>query len=225
MKSPNKIIFFDIDGTLVRGNHLLPMAHLRSVIKANITDGIIFGINTNRPIGQTLPIYRKLKLNGPIITEDGACHQRHDHAPSHAAVLGLHKLNKEVTNLMRMKMNTDKNFIIRVSGNKQVLSDASIPFLIQITPERIYTASIYVRKHGKKNKRALLYIFEWLHCELQKKFPVATIKKIDAHGKIIIAQAHIDRLRTLQKVTAHFRDVPDILVISDDESVPSHFSR
>ncbi len=77
MKSTTQVIvFFDIDGTLINSAHEPRMDsgkayEIKAQISALKTEGILFGINSNRAIEDILPIYKLIGLNGPLIAENG----------------------------------------------------------------------------------------------------------------------------------------------------------
>lgn len=222
MKYINKLIFFDIDGTLIVKDHSVSLTRLKKVIDQYKTRGVLFGINTNRPIKDVLPLYRALKFNGPIIVEDGACYKLNMSRPSKIAVRGTPKLNKQIINFLRnwSKTKIGRTFTFKVSDNKAHLSNKRISALILITPQRIFTASIYVRIQGKKNTKALQVIYKLLQKKFKNKLEPVFFKKNLLQGKILVSNLKTNRLNTLQQIGCKFFKFRDMLLISDDECVP-----
>lgn len=221
----NKLILFDIDGTLVRADRSISSAVLKNTIRTYVAKGVLFGINTNRPIEEALPLYRTLRLNGPMIVEDGAGYKLDAFAPCKIAVRGLRKINRKVINFLQhwVKTRTGDKFTLRIGRDKSYLSDARIPLLILITPQRIFTASIYVRVNGRINPRALQAIYELLKKEFLRGYKGVVIKKIESQGKIIMANSRINRFSTIHRISCHFLKFYDILMISDEEPIPLKF--
>ncbi len=222
MKYINKLILFDIDGTLTVKDRNVSLIHLKKIIGLYKARGALFGINTNRPIKDALPLYRALKLNGPIIVEDGAYYKLNMSKPSKIAVKGTPKLNRQIINFLRnwSKTRIGRKFTFKASGNKAHLSNKRIPALILITPQRIFTASIYVRIQGKKNTKALQVIYELLQKKFQNKLKLAFFKKNLLQGKILVGNLKTSRLNTLRQIGCKFFKFRDMLLISDDECVP-----
>jgi len=218
----NKLILFDIDGTLVRANRSISSAMLKNTIRTYVTEGVLFGINTNRPIEEALPLYRTLRLNGPMIVEDGAGYKLDAFVPCKIAVRGLQKINRKVINFLQhwVKTRTGERFTLRIGRDKSYLSDTCISLLILITPQRIFTASIYVRVNGRINPQALQTIYELLKKEFLRGHKGMVIKKIESQGKIIVANSQTNRFSTLQQISRHFFKSYDILMISDEEPTP-----
>ncbi|MDD4476593.1 MAG: HAD hydrolase family protein [Patescibacteria group bacterium] len=222
MKYINKLILFDIDGTLTVKDRNVLLTNLKKVIGLYKDRGTLFGINTNRPIKDALSLYRALKLNGPIIVEDGAYYKVNMSMPSKVTVRGTLKLNRQITNFLRnwSKTKIGRKFTFKVSDNKDYLSNKCISALILITPQRIFTASIYIRIRGKKNIKALQVIYKLLQKKFQNKFKLVIFKKNLLQGKILIGNLKTNRFNTLHQIGYKFFKSRDMLLISDDECVP-----
>lgn len=67
-----KLIFLDIDGTLLDSSYASNDENLSEIIKKLQDSGkYVFGLNSNRSIEDMLPIARDFSINGPLIGENG----------------------------------------------------------------------------------------------------------------------------------------------------------
>lgn len=66
-----KIIFFDLDGTLISKNNKILEANILAIKKA-IDNGVYVSLATGRSLNMALPILEQLKLNAPIILVNGS---------------------------------------------------------------------------------------------------------------------------------------------------------
>ena len=70
-----KLIFLDIDGTLLDSSYASNDENLSEIIKKLQDSGkYVFGLNSNRSIEDMLPIARDFSINGPLIGEMAFLH-------------------------------------------------------------------------------------------------------------------------------------------------------
>jgi hypothetical protein len=214
----NKIIFFDIDGTLVRENNVPRLSILTKRIAALKNRGAIFGINTNRPWESAGYIYRVLKLNGPIILENGAVYKLSPRSRAQLINKKARDLNKKV--IYYFQKNLAKLFpgaTLKVGDDRSVLGDGHP--LILISKNRKYTASIYVAGgHGFAGDR-----LAFIAGRLKRSFPAGAhfaIKCLPRQGKIIVANDWRDRISAMRYIRDRHHHDCNIFLISDNEDVP-----
>ena len=211
-----KIIFFDVDGTLITGKtepDFMPLADFLIELKKK---GIIFGINTNRPWAETFDIYKKLKLNGPIILESGALYKLSEKSPEVLVNFRARNLNKKIIKfLIRSLPYYFPQQSIVVSNNKFLLKNHPLIF---ISKNRRYTSSIYIRNKKGVSEKDLNCVARLL-CEKFRKNKFISFRKILTEGKIIVSDNFSDRLKTMCHVRGNYFPNYEMFIISDDEAV------
>lgn len=66
-----KIVFLDIDGTLLDENYRSNDPSLKRTITEQQAEGVIFCLNSNRSLEDLLPIAKRFCIQGPLIGENG----------------------------------------------------------------------------------------------------------------------------------------------------------
>jgi len=69
---PRKLVFLDVDGTLLNVRQKTNAQGLPALIKKMSLSNFQFGLNSNRSLEDVLPVIRKFNLTGPFILENGA---------------------------------------------------------------------------------------------------------------------------------------------------------
>lgn len=213
----NKIIFFDIDGVLVRGEAIPKLNVLARRIAALKNCGAVFGINTNRPWESARHIYRILKLNGPIILENGASYKLSPRSRAELINKKAKYLNKKV--IYFLKENLAELFpgaTLKVGDNKSALRGGRP--LILISKNRKYTASIYIVGDGSIKRR-----LDFIAKRLKRAFSVGdhfTIECLSQQEKIVVANDWRDRINAMRYVRDHHFPHCNIFLISDNEKKP-----
>lgn len=216
-RKSSKIIFFDIDGTLISNGANRSMAVKKRIIELK-KDGLVFGINTNRPWLETKNIYKKFSFNGPVICEDGSYYLLN--SKTKMIILSKADPNLRLKIVVLLKHHKKiSNYKIIVSNNKKILFDKKINNLIFITSSRRYTASIYVRLSGVVNQKATNQVLS----VLKKELPKTKVEIVPKNGKIIISNSKIDKISTLAYLAKkHFKS-NQIIMISNDENIKKNF--
>ncbi len=214
----NKVIFFDIDGTLV-GNGTNKQKAIKKRIFELKKDGLILGINTNRPWLETKNIYKNFSFNGPVICEDGSYYLLNSKA--RAIILSKADPNLRHKTVRLIKHNKKlANYKVIVGNNKKILLDKKINNLIFITSSRRCTASIYVRLFGIVNQKATRQVLSIL----KKELPNTRVEIVPRNGKIIISNSGVDKISTLAYLAKkHFKS-NQVIMISNDENIKKNFS-
>lgn len=69
--SAQKVILLDIDGTLLDTQYRPNYPTLKNLIVRAQTEGIVFGINSNRALEDLLPVAEMFGISGPLVGENG----------------------------------------------------------------------------------------------------------------------------------------------------------
>lgn len=214
----DKLVFFDIDGTLVQDNVVADLAFLVKNIASLKNKGLIFGINTNRPWESVRRVYGALKLNGPIILENGASYRK---SPYAGAIVGNERardLNKKVISFFK------HNLVELFPGAKLMIGDDKSVLrlggpLILISKNRRFTASIYLAVGGDSDRGRLAFIAG----RLRREFPAGkyfTVQYLPRQNKIIVGNDWRDRIDIMRLVRDRYYPYCKIFMISDNENVP-----
>lgn len=213
----NKIIFFDIDGILITEGSNPSFVSIAIVISKLKKQGIIFGINTNRPWVETRDIYKKLKLNGPIILENGAVYKLSYKGPEILINFKAKDLNKKIIEFLnKILPNYFPGITVLISNDKSSLRQKRL--LSLISKNRNYTSSIYMRNRGRVLKKDLSVIMKLL----KEKFPQSKkyiFKEIPDLGKIVASNDFYDRIKTMDYVRNRYFSLCELFFISDEERV------
>jgi hypothetical protein len=206
-----KAIFFDIDGTL-------PLRSL-AVVKKNVARamkrGVVFGINTNRPLTEAEKIHRILNLNGPIIAEDGAEYRS---APGRAIITmpGVRPINEKVVDFLS-RDGKKNGYIVKIAKNKRIFRAAKGRMVV-ITPHRKFTSSIYVKtgleSGGISIARVRKKILDFLTGE-----GICAYAKYHGKEKLVVGNAVQNRISTLEYIAKKHLSLYDVFMISDYEEV------
>lgn len=218
-RKSNKIVFFDIDGTLIIDNEKNRLREIKKAIAGIKNQKIIFGINTNRPWTEAKKIYNTLSLTGPAICESGSYYLLDsNHLEKYMPKSDGHLRDRVVSYLKNNS--TFCCYKIMIGKNKDILSKRQIANLIFITSNRRYTASIYVRKSGNTIIRTTRQIFNLLKSE----FPELRVEILPKNGKIIISSKEVDKISTLSFIIEKYFKSYDVFMISDEEDVKNKYS-
>lgn len=71
-KSIKKIVFLDVDGTLINSYKGPNSKNFTSTFEEIQQKGVLLSLNSNRSIEDLLPIIKQFKIKGPIVVENGA---------------------------------------------------------------------------------------------------------------------------------------------------------
>ncbi len=217
-RKSDRVIFFDIDGTLVDNNSDNLCEIKRKIVELK-ADGLLFGINTSRSWIETKYIYNNLLLNAPTICENGSYYLLNSEGKKNILFNADSDLRKKIVIFLKNNIFFNDYKII-VSNNKKILLDKKIDRLIFITSNRKYTASIYVRWVGKINQRGTKKIM----AVIKKNFSKLEIEIISEDGKIIVSSLMVDKILTLSYIQQKYFRKKHIIMISDNEKVKTIFS-
>ena len=67
-----KLVFLDIDGTLIDKNYSSNCPDLKKLILLLQKRGFVFAINSNRSLEDLLPISKRFGIKGPLVGENGS---------------------------------------------------------------------------------------------------------------------------------------------------------
>ncbi len=219
--SPKLIFLFDVGGVLIEGRReIFQSPRFKEIIRKGVRNGIIFGLNTNRPWSEAKCVYKDLGLNGLIIAENGAYYKIHKNLPRQI-MLGASKITNKVIAAIRkfLKENKGEQFCFKITDNKTWLQKNQFRVIILMTKSREFTASIYLRKKKKINR----HLFSKLYFGLKKYFNQKhrsriIIQPIGQQGKIHVFYRTINRLSTARLLKERFFQSYKMIIISDDES-------
>lgn len=66
-----KLVFIDIDGTLLDENYHANSEDVRAIIRELQDEGVVFGLNSNRALVDMLPVAERFGIDGPLVSENG----------------------------------------------------------------------------------------------------------------------------------------------------------
>lgn len=218
-RKSNKIILFDIDGTLI-GDHVGRLNKLKKVIIKLEKNGWLFGLNTNRPYSEAKDIYRALSLNGPVISENGSYYLISLRAKAIALAQADPNLRHKIVVFLKHNKKLTGYRII-VSSDKTILSNEKISNLIFITASRRYTASIYVRRSGQTSRKETYQVLNLIKRDL----PKTKVEIVPENGKIIISNSKVDKMSTLSYLAKKYFKTSQVIMISNDEEITKDFAK
>jgi len=204
-----KIIFFDIDGTLP----LESLPALKKKLSLFMDRGIVFGINTGRPMKEAKTIYKILHLNGPIIAEDGA---EYSLAAKSAPIRmpGVRILNKKVISFL-MRADFGEDCVVRISKDRRILRKKEKKSVILVTPHRIFTSSVYVKEN--MSAQNLFFRVERTLADFLKKKKIRAYIKRFGREKLVLGNRNHDKISTCAYVVKKYFGLYDVLMVSDRE--------
>lgn len=212
-----KLIFFDIDGTLISGKANPKFKSLAGFISRIKKKDIVFGVNTNRPWEGAREVCRALKLNGPVILENGASYKLTCKSPEMLVNFKARDLNKKIIKFLNKALPRHfPRISIFMSNNKSLLKNNRS--LALVSKNRKYTSSIYIRNQEGIAKKDLHLVFTLLKDKFSRN-KCYFFKKFPQEGKIIASNNFCDRIKTMSYVRDRHFPNHEIFLISDEERV------
>lgn len=217
-----KLVFLDIDGTLINKNYSSNYPNLKKLISSLQKRGFIFAINSNRSLEDLLPISKQFGIKGPLVGENGAF----VYSPETKKTICLlnkvekdrtkktvEKVKKEIVDYGRKCLNLDNILVLKTDTVKALsnpprfieknnLGGSSKKSLLLLeNTYRRFTASLYLKKIGKNR---FIYPGKYLkktikHLEkVFSKQKSVTITFSNTYGNILIYSNNVSKRAAIE---------------------------
>ena len=219
--SSDKLIFFDLDETLVSADkQYFKKPEIKKKVAELISKDFIVGINTNRVLSGAIGIYKALGLNGPIIAEGGAV----SYLPKDKN--GFEELipNKRKENNLKERVGEVIQAYLKKSGHLYSYQDKSSfkaghdasNLHIVVSDERRYTVSIYIHDNGELSDYWAGRLMEVLTNNLGKHGVI--IEHGAQKGKLHIYYPDSNKVSTASIIRDKLYSESTLYIIGDDEA-------
>lgn len=210
-----KLVFFDIDGTIDR----TPFEDMNALLDEYRAMGFVFGINTNRPLSESVGFYDSLQMRGPIITEDGALFKADRESAPEVFSSDLIAINDVVVEILGGTVDAGElmDFEFVHSDDKAVLARPNEGCVVLVTKARKFTTSVHTRCGGRISPAFSKQILESIVSGLGDEANKVTLGIDALGGKIIGSNLTTNRLWTLFEICKKHYNSYDILMVSDNE--------
>ena len=216
----NKLVFLDIDGTLLCRDQTTNDPGLPKKISALSKKGFLFGLNSNRSLVDVLPIYEFFHLNGPLILENGVyfihenkrtflLSQRHRFT-SRAIKTLLQTFTKQQTIPAQIIVGDSVDFLRSEKATQ-------IPLLLLANKFRKFTGSIHPMRYGERDPKLGAQLYRFL-CRYFKEAGIdVKVELSKASGNVIFYPKGASKGRAIKELRTFFPDVA-IYMVGDDVS-------
>jgi len=149
------IVFFDIDGTLIRPDQTPNDKRLPQLVKELSKRGFLFGLNSNRSLEDALPIYKQFCLNGPLVLENGVYSIRGGRRTF--LIKNPERIQRRFVEALLRAFIGQRGLTaaVAVTDSVRVLTSpktSRIPLLFLANGYRKYTGSIHVLRYGVRDR-------------------------------------------------------------------------
>ena len=212
-----KIIFLDIDGTLIGLDQKPNAKTLAPLIYKLSKRGILFGLNSNRALEDVLPIIKTFNLTGPFVLENGAY--------ALSKVSGKKIISKDLPAGIIEK---SKSALVGAIGNK--FPESKIVYADTVglikknkwakglyfyaNKNRHFSASIHNRLDGKPNHRVAQALARELNLLLKGS---GLFARVNTHGETVTIEAKNTNKSTGINLIQKLYPKSEIIAIGDGE--------
>lgn len=216
------LFFLDIDGTLILENQRPNTNELQQFIKKfRNSNKVLFGLNSNRPIQDLIPIYKQFNLNGPIIVENGIYFKKSLHdKPIFLVNNPPQALPKIVKKIIRSYcVSSQKPILFKVTDTVKFFkrSKKIKSRMILMDKFRRYTASLHALNNGKRDRQLAKKIKKYLDRFVIFKKNKIEIKVSEVFSNILLQTTLINKGRALKKIRQFYQNY-QFIMIGDDEN-------
>ena len=210
----DRIILFDIDGTLLINNTFLPnVEKIKFLIKKLQTNNFVIGVCTNRTMNKSLlKIVNFYGLNGPIISEGGALIYK-------KGLLGYKSINriKKINELKYKLKNILKEFIANNKLNVSVKMGNKVSKKnIIINKDRVLSSTLYLPKFIEKKVDILIK-----YLQNNSEIRGYSVSQDNYHNlKINIFKDNINKIKTIENL--YYQKSVIFITDYEDGPLPEH---
>ncbi len=216
--TPKKLVFLDIDGTLIRSDQTSNDPKLPSNIRTLSEKGFLFGLNSNRSLEDVLPIYRRFRLNGPVILENGVYFvqgKKRIYLLSNPPRSG----HRFITSLLkRFVAENQIPASVKVTDSVTLLRSrkfSNFPILILANKYRRHTGSIHLMRYGKRDKKLADKLALFLRRNFNARKLPLTVECSEASGNVIFYPKNASKGKAIKKIRKYYLGY-SIFMIGDD---------
>jgi len=181
--------------------------------------GMLFGLNSNRSFQDIKKIYKKFRLNGPVILENGVYFKKNIESKKIFLIknpLRLKRFSAQIIKEFIKKHGIDCEFFfgdtVKFIKSKKV---KIAPLAILVNGFRDYTGSVHIYQYGKRDLIIAKKLSNFLKNYFKKhKFNLA-VECTKSFGNVIFYPKKIDKRKALQKIKKYYNDY-DFVMIGDD---------
>ncbi|MFA6525805.1 MAG: HAD hydrolase family protein [Candidatus Buchananbacteria bacterium] len=218
-KKAYPLVFFDIDGTLV-SDDAVSFVKLKNKIRNLTKDGVIFGLNTNRPWAEAKSVYYDFGLNGPIICEGGSYFKLTPHGLKKEAPHSDRRLRRTISSLLKDNYK-GAGYRVVTGYDKNIINIQKEKYLIFVSAKRKYSASIYARCNGQPNYGLAKNIYAML----QRELPDHKINLLSKPAKITVDNPGVSKISALDRLINVYFSGKQAIFISDNETVDGNWRK
>jgi HAD superfamily hydrolase (TIGR01484 family) len=207
------LIFFDIDGTLLKSNYTVNSKLVPQYIEKLSKKGYLFCLNSNRSERDLKPIIRAFGINGPIVGEGGmfCLFQRR-----RFLLIKMPTIRKQIVSMLN-NLAVENNAIVKLSDtvNYSLATLKSVPLVWIINKYRKWTASIHVVAYGKRNYRAAIQLGRLLQKQWNREY---NVQVSPIFSNVLISPRLINKGKALAILREKYFSRMKLFMIGDDSA-------